>query len=71
MEGRTEPNRTNPALVLVLAMKMKNKSEMLTLYPPKLFTMHVNDTSRPCGTVKLSSGAKNSGSAVTARPEPK
>lgn len=27
--------------------------------------MHVNDTSRPCGTVKLSSGARNSGSDET------
>lgn len=45
-------------------MAMKNKSEILALYCPKLFTMHVNDTSRPCGTVKLSNGAKNTGSEV-------
>ena len=44
---------------------IKNKSEILARYVPKLFTMHVNDNSRPCGTVKLSSGAKNSGSVVT------
>lgn len=40
---------------------VKYNQHYYTRYWPKSFTTHVNDTSRPCVTVKLSNGAKNSG----------
>lgn len=43
---------------------------MLTLYWPKLLTTQVNDTSRPCVTVRLSKGARNSGSGSVVCPRP-
>lgn len=37
----------------------------LTLYPPRSSTMHVNNASRPTGTVTFKIGALNLGSAET------
>lgn len=42
----------------------------LTLYWPKLLTTQVNDTSRPCVTVRLSKGWRNSGSGSVSCPRP-
>lgn len=52
--GMDKPEEKERAKILCKLMS-------LTRYIPKLFTTHVNETSRPWLTVKLSNGARNSG----------
>lgn len=65
---------TQGVILIQLSMSLTlirfNVNERLTLYWPKLLTTQVNWTSRPCVTVRLSNGWRNSGSCSIVCPRP-